>query len=212
MATACVLHVIACAVTRVSQLVRVCLCVSPPAPLQATASCCTASAACGEMLRAAQQQHQLWSRLGSWPAPGAHSKCILPWGCFLGLVHVYTCTWCHRVPPLLPRPRLPPFLSPPSLTHSLTHKLRWYAFQQQPGAVLASTCAAAPPSSLQPWCALLHLSPQPACNADVAFLLLRPLSCACVFLQARGGRAPHPAAARTPWLSPHRHRLCQPSL
>lgn len=45
--------------------------------------------------------------------------------------------------------------------------------------MLASTCAAKPPSSLQPWRTLLHLPPPPACNADVAFLLLRPLSCAC---------------------------------
>lgn len=151
MATACVLHVIACAVTRVSQLVRVCLCVSPPAPLQATASCCTASAACGEMLRAAQQQHQPWSRLGSWPAPGAHSKCILPWGCFLGLVHVYTCTWCHRVPPLLPRPRLPPFLSPPlidSLTDSQAPLVCFSAAARRSACFHLCSCAPQQPAAL----------------------------------------------------------------
>lgn len=112
-----------------------CVCVS----LQAMASCCTASAACGEMPRAAQQQHQPWSPLGSWPAPGAHSKCALPRGCFSGLVRIYM----HMVPlGYFVTPSLPPSLShplplsslPPSLPHSLTYKLRWfmYAFQQQP--------------------------------------------------------------------------------
>jgi hypothetical protein len=75
-----------CVLCHSALLLCVCL---PPCSLQATASCCTASAACGEMHRAAQQQHQPWNPLDSWLAPGAHSECVVPgfgsWG-----LHVHT--------------------------------------------------------------------------------------------------------------------------